>query len=101
MSGFTTDRASFTQEQADKSYRCSGCGLPIRAAENYYRRPFAFKHKQTGWTRLHNLDGCWEDWDEATMDSIIMSRGNKTLRSHEIWDAANAEGVDEPCERGE
>ena len=80
--GFTTDRSSFERQQADKTYRCSGCHEPIRAGETYYRRPFAYKHKQTGWTRLHNLEGCWEDWDEATMNSIISSRENKTLRRH-------------------
>lgn len=81
-SGFTTDRSSFTREQADKAYRCSGCGQPIRAGESYYRRPFAFKHKQTGWTRLHNLESCWEDWDEATVNSLISARENGVLRSH-------------------
>lgn len=56
MSGFTTDRVSFNRETADKRYVCSGCHQPIREGESYYRRPFAFKHKQTGWTRLHNLE---------------------------------------------
>lgn len=82
MSGFTTDRSSFEQQQADKSYRCSGCREFIRPGETYYRRPFAYKHRQTGWTRLHNLEGCWEDWDESVTDSLRANRENKMLRKH-------------------
>lgn len=72
---FVTDRSTFTEAMADKNYRCSAaCGTQIKAGEKMFTKPFLYRGKQTGFTRLHNLDDCWETWDDNAINSRLMAK---------------------------
>jgi hypothetical protein len=70
-----TDRASFDQTLAVKDYKCSGCGSLIKKGTAMFQRPYYYHHKETGKTRLHNLEECWELWDENTIQARLQAKG--------------------------
>lgn len=71
----TTARSAFVKATADKRYPCAGmCGKAIEKRMTYFTKPFYRKGKVIGWTRLHNLDECWETYDQNATDTLILRR---------------------------
>jgi len=73
----TTARSAFTETKADKRYRCAGCGVPIEKGAPMLEKPFYGRGsggKATGKTRLHYTDSCWENYDEAAVQTLITRR---------------------------
>lgn len=74
---FTTDRSSFSQVTGNKAYKCSGCGEAIPRGSQHYEKPFNAYGKPKGFTRLHNLEDCWETWDEDVIKVLIAKRAER------------------------
>lgn len=71
----TTDRSAFSSAIADKRYPCAGlCGNAIDQGSEYFTKPYYRKGKVVGQTRLHNLEACWETYDENAMQSLADRR---------------------------
>jgi len=71
----TTARTAFTKAIADQSYACAGqCGRAIEKGAECFTKPFLRKGKVVGATRLHNLEGCWESYDDKATDSLATRR---------------------------
>lgn len=69
------DKSLFNEAVADKRYVCSGCRLKIAPGAAMFTKPFYYRSKQTGFTRLHDLDDCWDEWAEETAHQVALASG--------------------------
>lgn len=76
----TTARSSFKEAIADQRYRCAGCGVPIAKGSKFFTKDYHRGRKVVGQTRLHNLEECWENYDEETVNALIQNREDREAK---------------------